>query len=386
MSGLRVLFAIHGPADARTAVYRTVGASAAYLAQDGHDVDLLTANDLRWTTPRLDPLCLPPALAWRKLTRYDVAVFHSYLGGVFHALQPLVDPGRRTVTVTSFHGLEPLYFRALEEEGLRAGHPLSARYRLLHGRVMPRVLRASCRASDAVFCLNSNEARYLVAEKWAVADRVHVLPNGIEGDGFVAREPRNSLRELLFIGQWLPAKGIRYLVQAFTELAARRDVRLTCLGTGAPADVVLAAFPDTVQHRVCVVPSAGRADVYDALRRADVFAFPTLSEGFSKALLEAMAAGLPVVATAAGAGTDVLRHEHNSLVVPTADAAAVTAAVNRYLDDPALASRHGAAARMTAEGYRLEDTCREWARHLYAVVDRHARERGPVPGRRDVVL
>jgi glycosyltransferase involved in cell wall biosynthesis len=386
MSGLRVLLAIHGPANERTAVYRTVGAHAAHLREDGNDVDLLTGDDLRWTSARLDPICLPPALACRRLSRYDAVVFHSYLGGVFHALQPLVDPGRRTATVTSFHGLEPLYFRALEEEGRRAGQPLSGRYRLLHGALMPRLLRASCRASDAVFCLNSNEERYLVAEKWAVADRVHVVPNGIEGDGFVAREPRRCVGELLFIGQWLPAKGIRYLVQAFTALAARRDVRLTCLGTGAPADVVAAAFPEAVRDRVRVVPSAGRADVYEALRLADVFVFPTLSEGFSKALLEAMAAGLPVVATAAGAGADLLRHEDNGLVVPAADAEAVVAAVHRYLDDPALVTRHGAAARATAAGYRLEDACREWARRLYAVVERHARERGLVPGRHDVVL
>jgi glycosyltransferase involved in cell wall biosynthesis len=386
MSGLRVLFSIHGPADERTAVYRTVSGYAAHLREYGHAVDLLTADDLRWTTPRLDPICLPPALASRKLTRYDVVVFHSYLGGVFHGLRPFIDPGRRTVTVTSFHGLEPLYFRALEEEGLRAGQPLSGRYRLLHGVLMPHLLRATCRASDAVFCLNSLEEKYLVAEGWAQPDRVHVLPNGIEGDGFIAREPRTRLRELLFIGQWLPAKGIRYLVQAFTAIAPRGDVRLTCLGTGAAADVVAAAFPAEVRERVRVVPSAGRAEVYEALRHADVFVFPTLSEGFSKALLEAMAASLPVVATAAGAGADVLRHEHNSLVVPVADAPAVAAAVNRYFDDPPLAARHGAAARATAEGYRLEHACREWARHLCAVVDRHVRERGPVPGRRDVVL
>ena len=209
---LRVLFAIHGPADDRTAVYRTVATKAEYLREQGHRVDLVTADDLRWLSPRLDPVCLPPALALKGVSRYDVAVFHSHLGWAFHALHPLLDPGRRTATITSFHGLEPLYYRALAEEAERQGAPLSARYRLLHGRVVPRLLRASCRASDAVFCLNSTEAQYLVAEAWAPADRVHVLPNGVEAEGFVDRVPRAAVRELLFLGQWLPAKGIRYLV------------------------------------------------------------------------------------------------------------------------------------------------------------------------------
>ena len=383
---LRVLLAIHGPADDRTAVYRTVSTHAQYLRDQGHRVNLVTADDLRWLSPRLDPICLPPVLALKGVSHYDVAVFHSFLGCAFHACHPVLDPGRRTATVTSFHGLEPLYFHALADEAEREGRSLSARYRLLHGRVMPRLLRASCRASDAVFCLNSTEAQYLVAGAWAPADRVHVLPNGVEAEAFVGRVPRPAVRELLFVGQWLPAKGVRYLVQAFADLAACEDVRLTCVGTGAPADVVTAAFPEAVRGRVQVVPSAGRDQIYQALQAADLFVFPTLSEGFSKALLEAMAAALPVVTTAVGAAADILRDGHNGLLVPPADAAAIASAVTRYVRDPELAARHGAAARVTAEAYRLEVVSRQWADRLYAVVDRHARDARGVEVRRDVVL
>ena len=135
-----------------------------------------------------------------------------------------------------------------------------------------------------------------------------------------------------------------------------------------------------------MVPSAGREQIYEALRAADLFVFPTLSEGFSKALLEAMAAGLPVVATAVGAAPDILRDGHNGLMVPPADAAAIASAVTRYLRDPEMAARHGAAARVTAEAYRLEVVCRQWADRLYAVVDRHARDARGVEVRRDVAL
>ena len=122
------------------------------------------------------------------------------------------------------------------------------------------------------------------------------------------------------------------------------------------------------------------------MRAADLFVFPTLSEGFSKALLEAMAAALPVVATAVGAASDILRDGHNGLVCPPADAAAIASAVTLYVRDPELAARHGAAARVTAEAYRLEVVCRQWANRLYAVVDRHARDARGVEVRRDVVL
>ena len=383
---LHVLLAIHGPADDRTAVYRAVATQAAHLRDQGHHVDLVTANDLRWVSSRLDPLCLPPALALHGLSRYDVAVFHSHLGWAFHALRPLLDPDRRTATITSFHGLEPLYYGALADEAGRQGHRLSARYRLLHGRVMPRLLRASCGASDAVFCLNSGEAQYLVAEAWAQPDRVHVVGNGIEPEAFVDRVPRAAVHELLFVGQWLPAKGIRYLVQAFADLAAGQDVRLTCLGTGAPADVVISAFPEAVRDRVRVVPSAGREQIYEALQAADLFVFPSLSEGFSKALLEAMAASLPVVTTAVGAAADILRDGHHGLFVRPADAASLAAAVTRYLRDPAMAARHGAAARVAAEAYRLDAVARQWTDRLYDVVARRARDAQAMEGKRRVVL
>ena len=339
---------------------------ADYLRRAGHEADLLAADDLRWASPRLDPFFLPPALALRRLSRYDAVVFHSYLGYAFHALRAALDPRGRLATVTSFHGLEPLYFRALAGEAARAGQPLSARYRWVHGTMMPRVLRATCRASDAVFCLNSTEASYLVAKGWAAGDRVKVVPNGVEPESFLDRPARPPGRELLFVGQWLPAKGIAYLAQAFATLAAHADVRLTCVGTGAPRDVVIAAFPEHVRARVRVVPSVDREGLYDALRAADVFVFPSLSEGFSKALLEAMAAGLPIVTTPVGAAVDLLQDGRNALLVPPADAAAAAAAVRRYLEDGETARRHGAAARATAERYRLDTVCREWAASVAA--------------------
>jgi glycosyltransferase involved in cell wall biosynthesis len=137
---------------------------------------------------------------------------------------------------------------------------------------------------------------------------------------------------------------------------------------------------------VRVVPSAGRAEVHDALRIADLFVFPTLSEGFSKALLEAMAAGLPIVTTPVGAAPDLLRHGENALLVPPADAQAISAAVTTYLRDPALASRHGGAARAAAGAYTLDTVCRQWADVLYEAVDRHVRAPHRVEGRRDVAL
>ena len=351
---MRVLFAIHGPADAATAVYRSVRQRVEALREAGHHAELLAAGDLRGAGPaRLDPLLLAPALARRGLTGYDAVVFHSHLGWAFHAARPWLDPERRIVSVTSFHGLEPIYYAALTRAMARQGRRLSARFRALHGHVVPGLLRFACRRSDAVFCLNTAEADYLAAHGWAPAARIHRLANGVDPECFMDRVQPARVRRLLFVGQWLPAKGIHDLVEAFTALAARADVELSCVGTGAPEAAVLSDFPEGLRSRVRVRPRVDREAIYTELGRADLFVFPSLSEGFSNALLEAMAASLPIVATPAGAAGDLLRDGVNAAVVPPCDPAALAGRIEALLADGAWRARLGQSAQATERDYEM---------------------------------
>ena len=364
---LRILMCTHVPANNRTAVYRSISDRARFLRTKGHVVDIVTADDLMpRRVPRLDPLLLPIAVAPR-VSRYDLVLFHSYLGWAFHLLRRWFDPAKRVKTITSFHGLEPLYQRALADEYKRQGLQLSVRFRLLHHVIVPWLLRASCRRSDALFCLNSNEVAYLTQQQWADRDRVHLASNGVAPACFVARTHRPRARRLLFVGQWLPAKGTRYLVDAFADLASRRDVELVCAGTGAASEVVLGAFPAAARGHVKVVSTMDREELYRELIEADLFVFPSLSEGFSCALLEALAAGLPTIATPAGAAVDLLKHDDNAVVIPFADAPAIAAAVDRLLDDRDERQRLGAAARATAMRYTIDKACASFAREVAAI-------------------
>jgi len=383
---MRVLFAIHSPADERTAVYRAVQHRVEALRERGHQADLLAAGDLRGRGPaRLDPLLLAPALSRRRLARYDAVVFHSHLGWAFHAARPWLDPDRRVVTITSFHGLEPIYYAALARERARYGEQLSARFRLLHGHVVPRLLRFSCRQSDAVFCLNSNEAHYLTANGWAAPERIYRLTNGVESECFMDRAPAARVRRLLFVGQWLPAKGTRDLVEAFTSLAGRADLELACVGTGAPEAQVLADFPEAVRGRIRIRPRVDRSALHAELAHADLFVFPSLSEGFSNALLEAMAAGLPVVATPVGAAVDLLRDGLNAAVVPAADAPALTARIESLLPHADLRAALGRAAQTTAREYEMRRVNQHFVDRLMHVMEwRPAARTAPWPGGRHV--
>jgi len=381
---LRILFATHAPADVKTAVYRSVAQQARHLQSEGHQVDLLTRSDLAspaWA--RLDPIVLPILLAFRDLSRYDVVVFHSYLGWAFHFLRRWFDPQRRMATLTWFHGLEPLYHRAVSEECRRADRVVSRRFRLLHHVLLPRFLKQSCRRSDAVLCFNSLEADYLVTHGWARPDRVHRVSNGVETDCFLSRRHRSVARRLLFVGQWLPAKGTRYLVDAFTSLAALSDFELACVGTGATAEAIQQEFPAAVRSRVSVLPRVDREQLYEQLRLADVFIFPTLSEGFSCALLEAMAAELPVVTTPVGSAVDFIDSGQNGVLVPCADVTALVAAVARMGGDVQTRAALGLSARQTATRFTVRASCLDFAARVYAVANRDAVSRPDVMVRPD---
>lgn len=367
---LRILFAIHGPRDPKTAVFLTVQRRAEYLAQRGHTVEIVTPADLPFGSwSRLQPLLLPVGLSMRNLRDFDIVVFHSHLGWA-HAVLRGSGRSTRPATIIAFHGLEPLYYEALAAELARTGERLSAQFILFHQRLVPRLLAFAARRADRVFCLNSRERDFIVSRGWSEPARVRVLPNGVERDLFrEARIYAASATRLLFTGQWLRGKGIRYLVSAFESLAASRPaIELTCVGTGVDTDAVRRDFAPSVRDRVRVRPRVSREELAQELDRADMFVFPSLSEGFSGALLEAMAAALPTVATPAGAAADILRHGENALVVPIADAGALIDSIETLLDRSDVRQRLGGAARATAAGYQWDAVNELFANELLGAV------------------
>jgi glycosyltransferase involved in cell wall biosynthesis len=88
-----------------------------------------------------------------------------------------------------------------------------------------------------------------------------------------------------------------------------------------------------------------RNDIPQLLREMDIFVLPSLSEGMSNALLEAMATGLPCVATSVGGNKELVRHRHSGFLVPPASARHLAAAIARLAGEPSMRTRLGAAAR-----------------------------------------
>ena len=110
-----------------------------------------------------------------------------------------------------------------------------------------------------------------------------------------------------------------------------------------------------LNERVIVAGPAFGADKYRWLCGADIFVLPSYAEGLPISMLEAMAAGLPMIVTPVGGIPSVITHDVDGLLVPPGDRIALAAAINRLAQDAALRQRLGTAARARCDaGYGIE--------------------------------
>lgn len=160
--------------------------------------------------------------------------------------------------------------------------------------------------------------------------------------------PRGRRNVVLFLGRIEAAKGIHELLEAVAGLRESvPDVELVCAGAGDIEGAARRAERLGIEDAVRFPGWLGAPQKWAWLKRAGVFVLPSHAEGLPMSLLEAMAAGLPVVASAVGGIPDVVTHGVNGLLMAPGDAAELERALRRLLRDPKLAAGLGAAGRET---------------------------------------
>ncbi len=182
------------------------------------------------------------------------------------------------------------------------------------------------------------------------------IPNGISEERVVANRPREVVRRswsvsddelvLLSTGRLAQQKGLEYLIEAVPILAARlaRRFRVVIAGEGPLKDSLNArAHRLGVQDRVLFL--GFQWHVGDLLGAADLVVLPSLWEGLSIALLEAMAAGKPIVTTDIGSNCEATRHGDGALLVPTKSPSALAEALIQLVEDPLKAEALGREGR-----------------------------------------
>ena len=178
------------------------------------------------------------------------------------------------------------------------------------------------------------------------SERFTIVPNAVDTRRFEPVEGRklgemDDEPTLLYHGRVDRRKGALVLLDAFADLVRERPgLRLAVSGIGPDSDAVAERVRELdLRDRVELLGYAPYDEVPAVYRRGDAFVTPTFAEGFSSTILEAMAAGLPIVSTRAVGVVDCLRHGENALLAEPGDAASLALELRRMLDDAPLRSR-----------------------------------------------
>ena len=203
---------------------------------------------------------------------------------------------------------------------------------------------------------NSSAAARRLAEEGVPAWKVATIANGLDFDRFTTRKQAGAARRgpgrqriVTTVANLRPGKGHEVLLNAAARVIRRvPDVRFRIVGDGPrrrelerqAASLRISSHVEFVGHRT---------DVPELLRESDVFALPSFMEASPNAVIEAMAAGVPIVATRVGGIPEAIEHERSGLLVPAGDDRALAAAIVRLIGRPQVASRLAETARQSAE-------------------------------------
>ena len=206
--------------------------------------------------------------------------------------------------------------------------------------------RAAYGCAHVVVANSQAAAARLVRERVPMA-RVRVVPNGIALDAYASRPPDRPIRRIVTVANLRPEKGHDTLIAAMPSVLRRRPELEFVFAGGGPCRERLEGLARTtgVADRVRFVGHA--EDVAGLLASSDLFVLPSRSEAFPNSVLEAMAAGLPVVATRVGGITELVEHQRTGVLVPPDDERALSFALLDLVQWPAHAARLGEAARST---------------------------------------
>jgi glycosyltransferase involved in cell wall biosynthesis len=212
------------------------------------------------------------------------------------------------------------------------------------------------RKVDRIIAICSEATKEIMAHGFD-SDNIEEIPNGVNSEYFspgAARAP-SALRTITFVGRLDRCKGISFLLNAFKELRdEKRALRLCIVGDG-PERSALKALCNELGVTDSVEFKGETPEVLTEYRKADIFVLPSLSEGLSNVVLEAMSCGLPVVATKVGGAVDVVKDGITGLLVEPGNVDQLKDALRKMLDNPKGAEHFGINARkLIEEQYSLE--------------------------------
>lgn len=295
------------------------------------------------------------------MRRYHPHIVHTRNWGAIEAVAA-AKLASVPVVIHSEHGYEVDMF---------AGLPL--RRRLFR--------RAAYAMADAVFVLTRELRDFHARQAWIHPDRMGVIYNGVDTQRFApCAETRIAMRKELgmsresfvigSIGRLIAIKDHQTLLEAAAKLAEKGiDVRVLLVGSGPEREKLQGRATGALAGRVCFAGDSDR--IPELLNAMDVFALPSLGEGMSNTLLEAMASGLPVLATKVGGNPEIIEKDDHGWLFSPGDVEWLAGRLEVLAHDQGLIHQLGTAARQrTIESFSLSRMLENY-RSLYLELASH---------------
>lgn len=199
---------------------------------------------------------------------------------------------------------------------------------------------------------------------------VDVIPNGVDTEFFCPRtteRPRDEFTHLLFVGRFNGQKNLRSLLQQFAVARTRAPtIRLTMIGDGPHKEMLYSEA-----KRLGIIEAVtwrgwmGKAELAALYRDADVFVNPSLYEGMPNTVMEAMASGLPVIASAVAGNDELVEHGRTGLLFDLHESDALAEAIVLLSESPELRASFGRSGRDTVVSmYSWEATAQRYAAYF----------------------
>ncbi|HLZ12601.1 MAG TPA: glycosyltransferase family 4 protein [Candidatus Acidoferrum sp.] len=350
------------------------------LTRLGHQVDLVFREDIV-ADDEMRGRFRETKFAWRlaKYIRrhageYDIANLHAPVGFAYGALHRFFPKRGDPPYVVSLHALEEWRTHTMKREA-RKGRAWHFNWKNRAWQRLYNQSRFDCSVttSDAAHCFCRDVWTMLHLKYDLDPERILYVQSGVDERFFTAREyEKQSPLRLLYAGTWLDQRGIYYLRDALNRLLTRfSDWTMTFAGVSTAEETIRSFFGEDLQKHLRVIFRVPAEDMPLLYAQHDILLLPSLMEGPSFAVMEAMASGMPVITTDACGMVDSVEDGVDGLLIPTANADAIEHSILRLARSVELRASLGKAARTRMSRLSWANHAKKVQALFQFVCDRH---------------
>lgn len=207
---------------------------------------------------------------------------------------------------------------------------------------------------ELIIALSSSVAKKSLESHGIPSCKIQVVPLGVDSNHFKPQKRVDDKFRVLFVGNGTLIKGVPYLLDAWKRLSLKNAELIIC---GVQNRKILARYKKDVDFK-----APGFVEAINYYKKASIFVLPSLSDAFSRAVLEAMACGLPVIISDGVGAMDIITNGEEGFVVPVKDVNALSERINYLYCNQEQIVDMGRNARKTAKKYT-------WERYGASIVD-----------------